>query len=140
MAEVYGITGFFKQYRNFYPFGGFFILNPDGVLLGNLVDSRGTSSIGGRMQRDLFEFRKLYAGRDHSVGYSFKKNDKGIWVGRYDGVSTGSDIALCKLTQDWTGLEFEDRQRVTLEEEVEISIDHMIERGTLRPVEGPKAR
>ncbi len=137
MGEVYGITGFFEQLRNISPFGGFFLLHPNGRLEGNLVDGYGGSNIGGNLTETDLRFGKIYHERGGIIEYSFKRNPSGIWVGEYDGRDTGRGKAVCKLALNWKDVELDTTPR-TIERSVEDLIDSMIEQGMLVPVKEPK--
>ena len=71
MADVYSITGLFREGIFISKFGGFFT-SEHGELEGRLADSYGHSTIKGKLGETGLEFDKCYDNRQFR--YSFTKH------------------------------------------------------------------
>jgi hypothetical protein len=80
-------------------FGGYFRydVNTKNVCDGQLVDPWGESEMlnFGFMDDNNLKFDKKYVKRNDIIHYEYKKNEKGIWEGEYDGEATGKGLTHC---------------------------------------------
>jgi hypothetical protein len=99
--HLYGIVGwFFDNGCNApFSFAGYFKRNPStGLILDSqLIDSLGSSQIGGKMIGDILAFGKKYDNREEIINYRFEKKEN-LWVGRYFGYLTGEGESKCLTT------------------------------------------
>lgn len=67
--------------------------------IGQLDDHFGHSNLTNMcLTDDELTFVKKYTQRDYTINYTFKRQSSGIWVGKYSGEVTGTNIARCILT------------------------------------------
>lgn len=81
-------------------FGGYFRYNPESKQIddGQLVDFWGESEIPhfGFMDDKDLEFDKHYIRENYTIHFKYRKNEKGLWEGEYDGGEiTGRGLTQC---------------------------------------------
>lgn len=101
-SHLYSITGLITHDSldgGCVAFGGYFRydLKTNKICDGQLIDLWGESEIinFGYMDKKILEFDKRYRNRQNIIHYKFKKNEKGIWIGEYNGESAGKGLTHC---------------------------------------------
>ena len=105
MADLYGITGFYKDGAvTLNRFAGSFTRLDGGRIVGNLVDPYGGAEIKGWLRSDSLIFDKTYDGRQFA--YQFTRGQNEVWVGDYRGVTSPMrGDAVCKIRVDWKNIQ-----------------------------------
>lgn len=137
MAELHSIVGLFHEdFPGISPWGGHFIKNYEGGIVGQLIDVWGPSKLEGVLENESLEFRKQYkeCNREQIFDYKFSLVD-GIWQGEFSSPNGYIGGAICKTYLCLGNLDFKVVDIRNPEEYAKAIIDSMVQTGYLETFE-----